>query len=216
MGWRDRAEAGTTGVIWALAAAALVAQACAAGAPPTQYYYGFDLDGAALFAGDATTVDDAGGDADSASSGSSSGSTDPAASGGGADSSAPSGSPSAGGTGPDNGGASTGDVDAAPGPCSPTTCPTGCCDPAQGCTSFGLDTACGTGGAVCQNCTMVGATCNNGTCVTPGGTGSSGKFSTPGCNAMMCPLNILTCWGPPCCKSDGTCGCRQLGLAPCM
>jgi len=220
MGWRDRAEAGKTGVIWALAAAALAAQACAAGAAPTYYYYGFDLDAAALFGEDASTAVEGGVEAAPASSGSSSGAMDPSASGsssaGGDDSSAPSGPTSGGSTGPDPGGASSGGADAGAGPCSASTCPMGCCDPTQGCLSFGLDTACGKGGAACQNCTMVGATCNNGSCVTPGGTGSSGMFATPACNPMKCQPNILTCWGPPCCKSDGTCGCRQLGLAPCM
>lgn len=48
--------------------------------------------------------------------------------------------------------------------CDPISCATGCCDSFNTCQAFGADTACGTGGTACTDCTQVAQTCNAGSC----------------------------------------------------
>lgn len=66
--------------------------------------------------------------------------------------------------------------------CGPTTC-SGCCDATNTCvpaTASNSNTACGTGGATCTNCTASGKTCSsNFTCVggSGGGNGATGGGS---------------------------------------
>lgn len=49
------------------------------------------------------------------------------------------------------------------GSCTPSSCPTGCCTSLDECEAQELDTACGTGGALCVACAS-GFTCLEGAC----------------------------------------------------
>ena len=82
------------------------------------------------------------------------------------------------GTG-DSSGVGTGNDDGSPGSpaanqgaCDPSC--TGCCDTNGNCNTSGLDTACGNGGAACEDCTQIGQTCQGGLCAGVGGGSSSG------------------------------------------
>jgi hypothetical protein len=50
-----------------------------------------------------------------------------------------------------------------PAPCSPASCPTGCCDSSGVCQAPGNST-CGTGGGACSDCTLKGESCSGGVC----------------------------------------------------
>lgn len=68
--------------------------------------------------------------------------------------------------------------DTPPPGCNATTCPTGCCIGNQ-CVTGDSDTACGTGGGACMNCSAVGDVCDAGSkqCVPP----PCGPQNCPGC-----------------------------------
>ncbi|HLK37497.1 MAG TPA: hypothetical protein VKU41_12145 [Polyangiaceae bacterium] len=176
-------------------------QACAAGAPPNFFYgdAGFTQSSTLSNGDDAS---DSGGGDDSSDTGSASGSS--------------SGS-SAGSNSGSGGGSSTGST---PAMCDAMSCPTGCCD-MNGMCQTNNDSACGSGGGTCQNCTMVGGTCQTGACSTgssgamSGSTSGSSSGSGGGCNAKTCKPPGL-CLGPPCCTSAGACGCMQLFIGMCM
>jgi hypothetical protein len=70
--------------------------------------------------------------------------------------------------------------------CSPTTCPTGCCDQNGVCQDGRTDAACGATGQTCSNCTNLGEAC------APSGFCYKGAHCGPD-----------TCAG--CCSPDGTC-----------
>lgn len=54
----------------------------------------------------------------------------------------------------------TGACAAAPPPCTAANCASGCCDPQAGCLAGFVDTACGSGGGTCSDCTTSGSTCD--------------------------------------------------------
>jgi hypothetical protein len=87
-------------------------------------------------------------------------------------------------------------------PCSPSTCPTGCCDAMGQCQTGSAVNACGQLGATCQNCS-IGSTCNFGICVAPSPSGSGGGGGSTGCDGCLAGS---TCIHPPNNSSSATCG----------
>lgn len=82
--------------------------------------------------------------------------------------------------------------------CGPDNC-SGCCDAAGVCISSGALTACGIGGAACQDCTAInGATCTDGSCVSP----TCGQTCNGCCDGDTC---IATASNAQCGASGNAC-----------
>jgi hypothetical protein len=96
-------------------------------------------------------------------------------------------------------GSSSGDSASAP-QCSPEVCG-GCCDSNGFCHGGQSAGVCGTGGRACLACSS-GQGCTNGACVADSG------GPPPTCTASSCTNVCIPVYQSPCCKSDGTCGCR--------
>ena len=99
--------------------------------------------------------------------------------------------------------------------CSPTSCPSGCCDAAGKCVVYAMQsgTACGTGGAGCGAC-GTGESCSSGACSCGGtmcnGCCSSAKQCVTTPSNMACGENGTTCQMCAAnqeCNSQGQCVC---------
>ncbi|MGH7440854.1 MAG: hypothetical protein ACRENE_34680 [Polyangiaceae bacterium] len=82
----------------------------------------------------------------------------------------------------------------------------GCCDSTGTCQAIGADTACGTAGSACQDCTLSGAVCSGGSCVQ--NAVDAGDAEPLRCGASTCPA--CTPYFVPCCKAGQSCGCALL------
>jgi hypothetical protein len=86
------------------------------------------------------------------------------------------------------------------GTCNATTCPDGCCSTKDECLPGNIKTACGTGGAACQECTGSDE-CTNQVCGPPGGCGASncpngcceGSTCQPGTDVTACGTGGAAC-----------------------
>lgn len=105
---------------------------------------------------------------------------------------------------------SDGTVDGQSSSCGPDFCPAGCCNTANACLPGTEDTACGTDGQSCQDCTAAGEICSGQQCVT-GESCSPGEVDdTGGDCGTRCGHQERTCdangqWGAWECVDEGEC-----------
>jgi len=95
--------------------------------------------------------------------------------------------------------------------CSPTTCPTGCCDATGRCVGGTQDVACGTGGAACASCVSAGQICHEQACETLPACTAGDTLECGNCGTRICDANGV--YGP--CQGEGACaaGDSELGAA---
>jgi hypothetical protein len=87
--------------------------------------------------------------------------------------------------------------------CDSTSCH-GCCTAGGLCAAGGGNSACGTGGATCQDCSSSGLVCTGGACASaPVDAGDAGSS---GCDPTKCS-NLCVPYFIQCCKTDQSCGC---------
>ncbi len=120
--------------------------------------------------------------------------------GGGAASSSSSGSGSSSSGGAVSGSSGGTTSSSTSGSCSPATCAMGCCDSLGACDESGGDTECGFFGTACIDCTMSGATCVYGKCV------SSNAVGPLACGGTQCDSTSQEC-----CITAGVQACTQKG-----
>ena len=102
--------------------------------------------------------------------------------------------------------------------CTAQSC-SGCCDLSGNCSAGTGDTACGGGGGACVDCTLVGQTCQAGSC---GGTSSGKVADAASLDAARPTCNLLSCLSG-CCLSgacqagsaDNLCGTLGLSCVDC-
>ncbi len=87
-------------------------------------------------------------------------------------------------------------------PCSPATCPDGCCDQSGACRPGITDEVCGTGGLACQDCSTQGAICHEQVCEAPGECNPPQTEPCGFCGTRTCGADGH--WQPTC-EGQGEC-----------
>jgi hypothetical protein len=85
--------------------------------------------------------------------------------------------------------------------CDPTTCASGCCDLQGNCVGGTEDTACGSGGTGCQDCTVANEICSEQACEALPSCVEGDTLPCGNCGTRICDASGQ--WGP--CSGEGAC-----------